>query len=149
MQQVIPNICSKFQNPRCSCSWGIFDTNVPMYYNGVRDGKKQNGKKKAKINLSISIFFPTVKVYTKFEDFGSPRSGEICDRNFYLHTHRHTHTHKHCYWKDKNYKTIYPLYTSYTGGIKRFPLIFSAITQPVCLAHGLSISFHSLSDLAK
>ena len=59
-----------------------------MYYIGVRDGKKENWKKKAKINLSILIFFPTtylatLKVYTKFEDFGSHRSLEICDRNFY------------------------------------------------------------------
>ena len=50
-------------------------------------GKSKNGKKKAKINLSILIFFPTIylatlKVYTKFEDFGSHRSREICDRNF-------------------------------------------------------------------
>ena len=53
-----------------------------MYYIGVRDGKKQKWKKKAKIILSIFIFFPTIylatlKVYTKFEDFGShkkPRS---------------------------------------------------------------------------
>ena len=88
MQQVIPNICTKFQNPRCSCSWEIFDTNFPMYYIGVRDGKKEKLKKKAKINLSILIFFPTInlatlKVYTKFEDFGSYRSLEICDRKFY------------------------------------------------------------------
>ena len=41
MQQVIHNICTKFQDPRCSCSREIFDTNVPMYYSGVRDGKKQ------------------------------------------------------------------------------------------------------------
>ena len=32
MQQVIPNICIKFQHPRCSCSWEIFDTNFPMYW---------------------------------------------------------------------------------------------------------------------
>ena len=43
-----------------------------MYYTGVRDGKKQKWKKKAKINLSILSFFPTIylatlKVYTKFE----------------------------------------------------------------------------------
>ena len=59
-----------------------------MYYIGVRDGKKLKWKKKAKINLSILIFFPTIylatlKVYTKFEDFGSYRSREMCDRNFY------------------------------------------------------------------
>ena len=88
MQQVILNICTKFQNPRCSCSWEIFDTIFPMYYIGVRDGKKQKIKKKAKNNLSILIFFPTVylatlKVHSKFEDFGSHRSWEICDRNSY------------------------------------------------------------------
>ena len=59
-----------------------------MHYIEVRDGKKKNGKKKAKINLSILIFFPTIylamlKVYTKFEDFGSHRSRNLCDRNFY------------------------------------------------------------------
>ena len=50
--------------------------------------KSKNGKKKAIINLSILIFFPTIylatlKMYTKFEDYGSQRSQEICDRNFY------------------------------------------------------------------
>ena len=50
--------------------------------------KKQKWKKKAKINLSILIFFPTIylatlKEYTKFEDLGSHRSREICDRMFY------------------------------------------------------------------
>ena len=72
MQQVIPNICTKFQNPWCSCSWEIFDKNFPRYYIGVRDGKKEKKKEKAKINLSILIFFPTIylatlKLYTKFE----------------------------------------------------------------------------------
>ena len=41
MQRVIPNICAKFQNLRCSSFWEIFDTNFPMYYIGVRDGKMQ------------------------------------------------------------------------------------------------------------
>ena len=41
IQQVIPNICTRFQNPRCSCSWEIFDTNFPIYYTGVRDGKRR------------------------------------------------------------------------------------------------------------
>ena len=53
IQQVIPNICSKFQNPRCSSSLEIFDTNFPMYYIGVRDGKKEKWKENVKINLSI------------------------------------------------------------------------------------------------
>ena len=45
MQKVIPNICTKFQNPRYSCSSEIFDKNFPMYYIGVRDGNKQNMEK--------------------------------------------------------------------------------------------------------
>ena len=60
-----------------------------MYNIGMRDRKKEKWKKKAKINLSILIFFPTIylatlRVYTKFEDFASHRSLEICDRKFYL-----------------------------------------------------------------
>ena len=44
-------------------------------------------KKKVKINLRILVFFSkiyltTLKVYTKFEDSGSHRSREICDRKF-------------------------------------------------------------------
>ena len=41
MQPVIPNICTKFQNPMCSCFWEIFDTNFPIYYIRVRDENKQ------------------------------------------------------------------------------------------------------------
>ena len=42
----------------------------------------KNGEKKAKTNLAILVFFPTIylttmKVYTKFEDSGSHRSREI------------------------------------------------------------------------
>ena len=45
-------------------------------------------KKKAKINLSILVFFPTIylatlKVCTTFDDSGCRRSREICDGNFY------------------------------------------------------------------
>ena len=39
IQKVIPSII-KFQNPRHSSSWDVFDTNFPMYYIGVRDGRK-------------------------------------------------------------------------------------------------------------
>ena len=180
IQQVIPNICTKFQNPWHSSSWEIFDThftmyyigvregkmekrrqkliiascffsnnilgpsqgvykiwrlaviaensvtkrfigekekwtnkrndkqwhddsllhnttnhtqhlyqisNFPMYYMGVRNGKKEKWKKIVKINLSILVLCPTMYlatlVYTKFEDFGSHRCRQICDRNFY------------------------------------------------------------------
>ena len=85
IQQVIPNICTRFQNLRHSRSWEIFDTNFPMYYIGVRDGKKEKMKKMVKINLSIlvfssTIYLATLKVYKKFEDSGSHRSQEICNR---------------------------------------------------------------------
>ena len=44
-------------------------------------------KKMVKINLSILVFSPTIylatlKVYKKFEDSGSHRSREICNRKF-------------------------------------------------------------------
>ena len=37
-----------------------FDTNFPIYYIGVRDGKKEKWKKKAKINHRILVFFLTI-----------------------------------------------------------------------------------------
>ena len=42
-----------------------------------------------KINLSILVFRPTIylatlKVYKKFDDFGSHRSRETCDKKFLL-----------------------------------------------------------------
>ena len=57
-----------------------------MYYIRVRDGKNEKWKKKAKIEHSILIFYPTVylatlKVYTKFEDSGCHRSRDFCDGN--------------------------------------------------------------------
>ena len=84
IQQVIPNICTKFQNPRRSSSWEIFDTNFPMYYIGEMEKRKT----KAKINHRILVFFPTIylaplKVYTKFEDSGCNRSWEFCAERFY------------------------------------------------------------------
>ena len=55
------NIFIKFQNPRCSSSWKIFDANSPMHYTGVRDGQKwKNGQ----INLSFLIFFYTTNLAT-------------------------------------------------------------------------------------
>ena len=54
-------------------------------YIGVSEGKIE---KEGKMSFSISIFIYTIhlaylKVYTKFENTGSNRSGEICDRNFH------------------------------------------------------------------
>ena len=54
-------------------------------YIGVTEGKIE---KEGKMSFSIFIFIYTIhlaylKVYTKFENTGSNRSGEICDRNFH------------------------------------------------------------------
>ena len=51
--------------------------------------KNENWKKKAKINHSILVFYPTIylaplKVYIKFEDSGSHRSLDFCDIIFLL-----------------------------------------------------------------
>ena len=71
------NICTKFQNPRRSSSCEIFDINVIVYYNGVRDGKRKNGIRKQSLISDSFIFFTTIYMvalkYTKFEDSGSHR----------------------------------------------------------------------------
>ena len=56
-----------------------------MCYIGVTD---ENIEKEDKMSFSIFIFIYTMhlaylKMYTKFENTGSNRSGEICDRIFY------------------------------------------------------------------
>ena len=35
-----------------------------MYYIGVKDGKRKKKKKKAQINLSILVFYPTINLAT-------------------------------------------------------------------------------------
>ena len=81
MRQVIPIICTKFQNLRCSCSWALFDTNFPMYYNGVRDGKNE---KQEKINVLFSVPQYTWPLSMCIQNLksGSHRSWEICNRKF-------------------------------------------------------------------
>ena len=56
-----------------------------MYFIGKAEGKIENLKKEGKMGISIYIFINTLyfaylKVYTKFENTGSNRSWEICDR---------------------------------------------------------------------
>ena len=58
---------------------------IHMCYVGVTEGKNE---KEGKISLSIFIFMFAIhlaylKVYTKFENIGSNRNREICDRNFH------------------------------------------------------------------
>ena len=59
-----------------------------MYYIGVKEGKNEKLKKEGKMRISIlisiyTVHFAYLKVYTKFENTGSNRNGEICDRNFH------------------------------------------------------------------
>ena len=58
-----------------------------MYYIREKEDINENLKKEGKmrINILISIYtvhFAILKMYTKFENTGSNRSWEICDRNF-------------------------------------------------------------------
>ena len=58
--------------------------NVHMCYIEVKEWKIEKGK----MSFSIFIFIYTIhiaymNVYTKFENTGSNRSQEICDRNFH------------------------------------------------------------------
>ena len=59
--------------------------NVHMCHIRRTEGKNENLKKKGKMSFNIFIFIYTIhlaymKVYTKFENTGSNRSREICDR---------------------------------------------------------------------
>ena len=59
-----------------------------MYFIGVTEGKSEMLKNENKMRLSILIFIYTIqfaylKVFTKFENTGSNRNREICDRNFH------------------------------------------------------------------
>ena len=91
MQQDIPNICTKFQNPRCSSSWEIFDTNFPIYvlHWSERWRKKKNGKRRQKL-ISASWFsfpqhtWPLSRCIQNLKEFGSHRSQEICGQKFLL-----------------------------------------------------------------
>ena len=56
IQQVKPNVWTNFQNPVSHGSWEIFDTNFPMPYIWVRDGKWKTMEKEGKINHSSFSF---------------------------------------------------------------------------------------------
>ena len=61
------------------------DEKCPMCYKGVIEGKIE---KEGKMSFSIFIFIYTIhlaylKMYTEFENTGSDRGREICERNFH------------------------------------------------------------------
>ena len=89
IQLITIKLCTKFQNPNLNSFWEIFDRkNVYMYYMYIRVKERKNEKEgKMRISILISIYtehFAFLKVYTKYENAGSNRSWEICDRNFQL-----------------------------------------------------------------
>ena len=76
--------------------------------------RKKNGQIKGLISnmwliLCYTVQLVITKLCTKFQDPRSSSSCKIFDRKK-VYTHTNTRTEKA--------KTIYPLYTSYTGGIK-------------------------------
>ena len=78
-------VYTKFHNPKSSSCRENSDKNIHMCYIGVTEGKIE---KEGKMSFSIFIFIYTIhlaylKVYTKFENTGSNKSREICDRNFH------------------------------------------------------------------
>ena len=90
IQLITIKLFTKFQNPNSSSCWEIFDRKKCLYvlYNSEREEKNENLKKEGKMRISIliaiyTVHFAFLKVYTKFENNGSNRSWEICDRNFH------------------------------------------------------------------
>ena len=84
---IISNIYTKFNNPKPSSFWEIFDGRSPYTLHRSERWKNRKFEKEGKINISNLIFFYTInltilQVYTNFEDPGSTRSWEICDRKF-------------------------------------------------------------------
>ena len=60
IQQVIPNICTKYQNPRQSSSWEIFDTNFPMYYISERWEKAKIEKEGKNESQHLGLLFHNI-----------------------------------------------------------------------------------------
>ena len=55
IQQVIPNVCTKFQDPRCSSSWEIFDKIKTLE-------KKKNGQITRMISMRMLILSYMIQV---------------------------------------------------------------------------------------
>ena len=89
IQLITIKLCTKFQNPYSSGCWEIFDRKKCPYVLYKRERRKKlNLKKEGKMRISIlisiyTVHFAILKIYTKFENTGSNRSWEICDRNFH------------------------------------------------------------------
>ena len=78
-QLVIPNVCSKFQNPSCSSSWEIFDKIF------IGEKEKWTNKGSDKLILSHSLQVVPSNIYTKFQNPKCSSSWEAFDTNFPMH----------------------------------------------------------------
>ena len=77
-------VYTKFHIPKSNSCWENSDEKRPY----VLKRSDRKIEKEGKMSFSIFIFIYTIhlaylKVYTKFENTGSNRNGEICDRNFH------------------------------------------------------------------
>ena len=89
IQLITIKLCTIFQSPNSSSCWEIFDRKKCPYVLYERKKEKmkiwkKEGKMRVSILISIyTVHFAILKMCTKFENTGSNRSWEICDRNFH------------------------------------------------------------------
>ena len=89
IQLITIKLCTKFQNPKSSSCQEIFDRkNVHMFLIGVTEGNMENMIKRKQnednhLNFHLNNTLCLYEGATKFENTGSNRSREICDRNFH------------------------------------------------------------------
>ena len=82
-----------------------------MNYIRVTEGKNEKLKQEGKMRIRILIFVYTIhfaylKGYAKFENTGSNRSREICDRSFYWRERKRTNK-----ATDKQYVAVFFCHT--------------------------------------
>ena len=106
IQHVIPNVCTKFQ----ILGAVIPEKSLTKHFIGEKNGQLKGMISTRMLILSYTIQVGVPKVCSKFENTRCSSSWEIFDGKNSLYTQ----TDNHCYWKGK---TVYPLYTPYSGGI--------------------------------
>ena len=103
IQQIIPNICTKFQNPRFNSSWEIFDEKkvyththqhthkhcywkdknyIPLYTLYTGGIKIKGWISSSSLILVYTIHLPTVHLCAKFKPSRSHSFWEKCDEKF-------------------------------------------------------------------
>ena len=87
IQLITIKLCTKFQKPKSSSCWEIWQKKCPYVLYKSDRRKKWKIEKRRQNKDCILIFFYTLyfaylKVYTKYENTGSNRSCKNCDRIF-------------------------------------------------------------------